>query len=142
MGDLGQPAQEYYDYDPAEIWGRGADGLFGEGLPPGPTVDPLTGYEVGAFYVDPNGNAMIMPVGGSMGPFPPGSTSPDTHTFYPNGSNYHRLNPFGHPNNPDPHGHGHLLGTGPFTKGQGPSIDTSGNIVDFWEAAAHWLIKK
>jgi hypothetical protein len=83
---------------------------------------------------------MIEPVGGHTGAAGPGGV--DTHTTYPNGSNYQRLNPQGHATDPTPHGHGHLLGTGPKMKGQGPSIDPMGNVVDFATAAAHWDINK
>ena len=83
---------------------------------------------------------MIEPKGGSTVPHPaPGG--PDTHTTYPNGSNYHRLNPNGHRNNPNPHGHGHLPGTGPGKSGQGPSIDPSGNQVPSNSGGAHWPAK-
>lgn len=91
--------------------------------------------------MDPNGNAMIEPAGGSTGAYPPGSGGADTHTYYPNGSNYQRLNPNGHPTNPTPHGHGHLPGTGPGKKGQGPSIDTTGKCVPFNSKGAHWTIR-
>jgi len=107
------------------------------GRTPGPTVDRATGREVGRIVGDSKGNNMIEPVGGSTKPGPnPG----DTHTTYPNGSNYQRLNPNGHPNNPVGHGHGHLEGTGPFTKGQGPSIDPQGNVVPSNSPDAHWPI--
>jgi len=35
-------------------------------------------------------------------PIHPWEGGRDTHTFYPNGSNYHDLNPNGRPNNPSP----------------------------------------
>jgi RHS repeat-associated protein len=105
---------------------------------PGPTRDPLTGEPVGRFSVDPRGNAMIEPVGGKT--VPAGSGGVDTHTLYPNQSNYQRLNPQGHGNNPTPHGHGHVQGTGPNMKGQGPSLDTSGNVVPWNSGEAHWPI--
>ena len=110
----------------------------GSGSAPEPTVDSNTGAKVGRFVVDPNGNTMIEPEGGSTVSAGPGGA--DTHTTYPNGSNYHRLNPRGHAANPTPHGHGHLQGTGPNRAGQGPSIDTSGNVVKPNSAAAHWPI--
>jgi len=106
------------------------------GRTPGPTLDPATGRPVGRFIVDPKGNAMIEPVGGSTVAAGPGGV--DTHTLYPNGSNYQRLNPQGHRTDPTPHGHGHLEGTGPFKDGQGPSIDPQGNVVRWDSAAAHW----
>ncbi|WP_299926908.1 SpvB/TcaC N-terminal domain-containing protein [uncultured Nocardioides sp.] len=107
------------------------------------TVDPRTGSEVGRFIVDPKGNTMIEPKGGSTTPYPPSNpNSPDTHTRYPNGSNYHRHNPQGHQNNPTPHGHGHLPGTGPGKKGQGKSIDPHGNPVDPNSKDAHWPIRR
>ncbi len=104
----------------------------------GKTIDPATGQEVGRFVVDPKGNAMIEPVGGST--VPAGRGGVDTHTLYPNGSNYQRLNPLGHGNNPT--AHGHLIGTGPGMKGQGPSIDVFGNSVPWNSADAHWSIYK
>ncbi len=106
---------------------------------PGQTVDPVTGAPVGRFVGDPAGNVMIEPAAGST---VPGRNPVDTHTLYPNGSNYQRLNPAGHPNNPTPHGHGHLPGTGPGMKGQGPSLDVNGNVVPWNSPAAHWPIEK
>ncbi len=53
---------------------------------PGKTIDPATGEEVGRFIVDPKGNTMIEPVGGST--VPAGKGGIDTHTLYSNGSNY------------------------------------------------------
>jgi RHS repeat-associated protein len=108
------------------------------GRVPGPTVDPATGQRVGRFVVDSKGNAMIEPAGGRT--VAAGRGGVDTHTLYPNGSNYQRLNPYGHPNNPTPHGHGHLPGTGPGMAGQGPSIDPHGNVVPWNSGAAHWPI--
>jgi len=108
--------------------------------PPTPTVDPRTGSEVGRFVVDPKGNVMIEPKGGSTIAHPrPGGS--DTHTLYPNGSNYQRLNPQGHDGRPKPHGHGHREGTGEGKRGQGDSIDIHGNAVPFNSDAAHWPIK-
>lgn len=111
----------------------------GAGKLPGPTVDKATGEEVGRFVVDSKGNTMIEPVGGST--VKAGKGGVDTHTLYPNGSNYQRLNPQGHGNNPTPHGHGHLQGSGPGMKGQGKSIDPSGNEVPWNSSDAHWPIK-
>ncbi|MCE7989395.1 MAG: hypothetical protein DYG89_50225 [Caldilinea sp. CFX5] len=105
---------------------------------PGPTIDERTGEEVGRFIVDPNGNTMIEPVGGKT--VAAGRGGVDTHTLYPNDSNYQRLNPLGHPNNPTPHAHGHLPGTGPGMRGQGPSLDPYGNVVPWASAGAHWPI--
>lgn len=108
--------------------------------PPGPTVDPRTGHEVGRFVVDPRGNVMIEPKGGRTTAFPqPGAV--DTHTLYPNGSNYQRLNPRGHAGNPTPHGHGHQEGTGGGRRGQGVSIDSSGQPVPSNSPEAHWPLK-
>jgi RHS repeat-associated protein len=106
---------------------------------PGTTLDAATGQPVGRFVVDRKGNTMIEPVGGRT--VSAGKGGVDTHTLYPNGSNYQRLNPQGHPGNPTPHGHGHLPGTGPGMKGQGPSIDPQGNIVPWNRADAHWPIQ-
>ena len=110
------------------------------GRQPGVTVDSRTGQEVGRFVSDGRGNVMIEPRGGST--VPAGRNGVDTHTLYPNGSNYQRLNPQGHPNQPIPvpHGHGHAPGTGPGRKGQGPSLDVNGNIVPFNSSEAHWPI--
>lgn len=105
-----------------------------------PTLDRNTGFEVGRFIADERGNVMIEPVGGST--VPAGKGGIDTHTLYPNGSNYQRLNPFGHPpKSTIPHGHGHLMGTGPGMRGQGSSIDVNGNVVPWNSADAHWNIK-
>jgi RHS repeat-associated protein len=107
---------------------------------PGATIDSATGREVGRFVVDPKGNIMIEPVGGST--VPAGKGGIDTHTLYPNGSNYQRLNPNGHTTNPTPHGHGHLQGFGPGMKGQGLSTDIFGNTVPWNSADAHWPISR
>ncbi|MFL9984062.1 RHS repeat-associated core domain-containing protein [Paraburkholderia sediminicola] len=96
------------------------------------------GTQVGRIIADSKGNAMIEPVGGST--VAAGKGGVDTHTLYPNGSNYQRLNPQGHANNPTPHGHGHAVGTGPGMKGQGPSLDVNGNVVPWNSPAAHWPI--
>jgi len=116
---------------------REARGLQG---PPGPAVDKATGQTVGRVVVDSNGNAMIEPAGGKT--VPAGKGGVDTHTLNPNGSNYQRLNPQGHGNNPTPHGHGHLRGSGPGKAGQGPSTDPKGNVVPANSPAAHWPIKE
>lgn len=66
----------------------------------------------------------------------------DTHTTYPNGSNYQRLNPNGHPlKSTASHGHGHQMGTGPGMKGQGHSIDVHGKVVPWNSNTAHWSVK-
>lgn len=108
---------------------------------PGPVTDPATGSTIGRFIVDRRGNTMIEPVGGRTIPFGRGGTS--THTTYPNGSNYHRLDPLGHRGNPSPHGHGHLQGTGPgpHPPQQGPSIDAFGIAVSSSSRGAHWVFK-
>lgn len=112
--------------------------LKGRGRVAGPVFDKATGHEVGRFVVDSKGNAMIEPIGGRT--VPAGKGGVDTHTLYPNGSNYHRLNPQGHSNNSTPHGHGHLLGTGAGIKGQGASTDSHGNVVPRNSSDAHWPI--
>jgi len=97
------------------------------------------GVPIGRFITDSNGNVMLEPVGGSTGPYPPHRlNSPDTHTYYPNGSNYMRNNPQGHGPNTTPHGHGHLPGTGTGRSGQGSSTDIFGNPVPSNSSAAHW----
>ncbi|KKQ49983.1 MAG: RHS repeat-associated core domain protein [candidate division TM6 bacterium GW2011_GWF2_38_10] len=104
-----------------------------------PIIDKNTGKEIGRFIVDNKGNIMVEPIGGKT--IPAGKNGIDTHTTYPNGSNYQRLNPHGHPPKSDlPHGHAHLEGTGPGKKGQGPSINTKGNIVPNNSSEAHWPI--
>jgi RHS repeat-associated protein len=102
-------------------------------------VDSATGHEVGRFIVDKRGNAMIEPLGGKT--VAAGKGGGDTHTLYPNGSNYQRLNPQGHANNSTPHGHGHRQGTGAGKSGQGQSIDPKGSSVPSNSADAHWTIK-
>lgn len=70
-------------------------------------------------------------MGGTTGPYPPSRpNSPDTHTFYGNGSNVYRLNPHGHANDSTPHAHAHQPGSGTGRNGQGASLDTDGNIVN------------
>lgn len=97
------------------------------------------GVQVGRFIGDQNGNMMIEPAGGSTVPY--GRGGQDTHTLYPNGSNYMRLNPAGHGSaNPTPHGHGHLPGAGVGRGGQGSSLDVLGNVVSPSSPAAHWPI--
>ena len=73
-------------------------------------TDPLTGTEVGRFIADDHGNIMIEPVGGTT--IAAGNNGVDTHTLYPNGSNYQRYNPVGHGTNTIPHAHAHLRGIG------------------------------
>jgi RHS repeat-associated protein len=111
----------------------------GGGSSSGRAVDQATNQPIGRIVVDSKGNAMIEPVGGRT--VPAGKGGVDTHTLYPNGSNYQRLNPQGHANNPMPHGHGHLQGTGPGIRGQGPSIDPRGNVVPRNSPDAHWPIR-
>jgi RHS repeat-associated protein len=96
------------------------------------------GVSIGRFIAGQNGNVMLEPAGGSTVPY--GRLGVDTHTLFPNGSNFQRLNPNGHPNNPTPHGHGHLMGTGPGRAGQGSSVDVNGNVVPANSGAAHWPI--
>jgi len=92
------------------------------------------GVPVGRFMCDMRGNVLIEPVGGSTRP------NGTPHTRYPNGSTYMRLDAAGHPNNPTPHGHGHLPGTGVGMSNQGPSTDIFGNVVPNNTAEAHWPI--
>ncbi|KSV89753.1 hypothetical protein [Sinorhizobium sp. GL28] len=91
-------------------------------------IDPRTGWPIQRFIGDSRGNLMFEPLGGST---LPGRNPVDTHTLYPNGSNYQRLNPQGHGRNTTPHGHGHLPGTGPDRTGQGLSLDIWGNVVPY-----------
>jgi len=106
------------------------------GKSPGPTVDPATGQQVQRFIVDPKGNTMIEPAGGTTKPW--GRGGADTHTTYPNGSPYQRLD-YSHG---DPHGHGQLPGTGPGKAGTGPSLNPSGNVVPNTSPEAHWPVKQ
>ncbi len=101
-------------------------------------IDQRTGWPIQRFIGDNRGNIMFEPLGGST---VAGRNPVDTHTLYPNGSNYHRLNPQGHGNNATPHGHGHLPGTGPDRTGQGPSLDIWGNIVPNKSPDAHWPMR-
>jgi len=94
------------------------------------------GVPIGRFIASQSSNVMLEPVGGSTVPY--GRLGVDTHTLFSNGSNFQRLNPNGHPNNPTPHGHGHQMGTGPGRAGQGPSVDVNGNVVPANSGAAHW----
>ena len=98
------------------------------------------GVPVGRFISDQRGNIMVEPLGGRT--TTSRETGVDTHTLYPNGSNYMRLNPLGHGPNGTPHGHGHKLGPGPNPnlKGQGPSLDVHGNVVPWNSPQAHWPI--
>ena len=105
-------------------------------LPSPPTIDQRTGWPVGRFINDGKGNTMIEPKGGQT--IPAGRNGVDTHTTYPNRSNYQRYNPQGHANNPTPHGHGHAEGSGPGRKGQGPPLDIHGNKVPSNSPDAHW----
>lgn len=82
---------------------------------------------------------MIEPRGGRTRDQPEFSGHPDTHTVYPNGSNYMRNNPVGHGRDPAPHGHAHMGGPGTGRGGQGPSVDIFGNEVHPNSPAAHWL---
>lgn len=129
-----------------QLWNlrfRGANSCPIRGRSAGPTIDPRTGLQVGRFIGDANGNVMIEPTGGQTVPAGPtlrGGFRPDTHTTYPNGSTYQRLNPIGHNNNPSPHAHGHAQGAGPGMRGQGPSLDVHGNIVPSNSQEAHWPI--
>lgn len=106
------------------------------------TIDPITGQPVERFITDSRGNTMAEPIGGSTGAYPPSRpNSPDTHTFYQNGSNAYRLNPKGHKSSTTPHAHAHLPGSGPHETGQGPSLDAEGKIVNWNSKAAHLSIK-
>ncbi|WP_085907067.1 RHS repeat domain-containing protein [Kiloniella majae] len=120
----------------------GALGAAAARTPPKQVKDPVTGTPVGRVVVDSKGNAMVEPVGGSVvggGPTLKGGVRQDTHTTYPNGSTFQRLNANGHGDkNPTPHGHGHGLGTGPGRKGQGPALDIDGNQVPNNSPDAHW----
>jgi len=96
------------------------------------------GVTAGRFIADQRGNVMLEPLGGSTVSY--GRSGVDTHTLFPNGSNFQRLNPNGHPRDSTPHGHGHLMGSGPGRGGQGASLDVYGNVVPANSGAAHWPI--
>jgi len=86
---------------------------------------------------------MIEPVGGNTigaGRTLSGGVRQDTHTTYPNGSNYQRLNEAGHGRGSGPHGHGHGQGTGPGMRGQGPALNTAGDMVPRNSPEAHWPV--
>ncbi|HEV7321558.1 MAG TPA: hypothetical protein VGO04_23380 [Ensifer sp.] len=109
-----------------------------EELQRAPVIDRNTGWPIQRYIGDSRGNNMIEPLGGRT---VPGKNPVDTHTLYPNGSNYHRLNPQGHGSRKTPHAHGHLEGSGPYTSGQGPSLDVLGNIVPWNSPDAHWPMR-
>lgn len=62
----------------------------------------------------PAGLRLVFPVHpiGRTSSYPPNTSSRDTHTYYPNCSNYMRLNPVGGHggSNKNAHGHGHAKG--------------------------------
>jgi hypothetical protein len=103
-------------------------------------VDRNTGCEVGRYLGQENGPPMIERRGGSAGLIHLINLIPDTHTYYPNGSNYQRLDPLGHGPGSPPHCDGHQ-GSGPGKKGQGPSIDPHGNVVPWNSPGAHLPIR-
>jgi len=117
-----------------------AIGPVGGAQPPPPTINitipsNVPGvWTVVAMVRSPNGWVpLYAPPGGSAG-----MVRGDVHSYYPNNSNAMRINPNGHPNNPTPHAHLHLPGTGPFTRGQGPSLSPTGAIVPWNSPLAHW----
>jgi RHS repeat-associated protein len=118
------------------VAGEGGKVPRARGRGPGETIDPVTGRPVGRFVGTPGGPPMIEPKGGNT--IPAGRSGGDTHTTYPNGSNYQRWNPDGHGGKQGPHGHGHGEGGGPGRKGQGPSLDRNGNEVPPNSPDAHW----
>jgi RHS repeat-associated protein len=101
-------------------------------------IKDRAGNDIGRFIADTRGNVMLEPAGGKT--VSAGRSGIDTHTLYPNGSNYQRLNPRGHGPNGTPHAHGHAPGTGPGMRGQGPSLDVDGNVVPWNSPDAHWPI--
>ncbi len=104
------------------------------GRAPGPTVDPRTGQPVGQFIVDPKGNTLIQPAGGTtkgnaLGTF--------VETRFPNRSPAQQLHG-PHRNYPESHGHG--FKPGPGVNERGPSLDPLGNEVPYDSRAAHWPV--
>jgi RHS repeat-associated protein len=93
----------------------------------------------GRYIADTRGNVMFEPTGGSTVQASR-TNSVDTHTTYPNGSTFQRLNPRGHKTDPTPHGHAHAPGTGPGMRGQGASLDVQGNQVPSKSPEAHFPI--
>lgn len=109
------------------------------GLLPGRAA-AISPPEPGRFIVDPRGNVLIEPKGGStygniQGTF--------VETRYPNGSSAYQLHE-AHPKRGvyEPHGHHRGPGKGPEEQHWGPSLDKDGHIVPYNSAAAHWDVKK
>jgi RHS repeat-associated protein len=88
------------------------------------------------FVVDPKGNTLIEPAGGttvgnSQGTF--------VETRFRNGSPAQQLHG-PHKNYPQSHGHG--FKPGPGMNQRGPSLDPTGNVVPFDSIDAHWPVNK
>jgi hypothetical protein len=96
------------------------------------------GDTAGRFIADARGNVMFEPTGGST--VAAGRNNVDTHTTYPNGSTFQRLNPQGHGRDKTPHGHAHAPGSGFGKEMQGRSLNAQGKEVPFNSPAAHFPI--
>ena len=96
--------------------------------------------EAGRFIVDPKGNVVIEPVGGTTGGNAKGSF---TITRYPNGSPAYEVHE-GHPKTKatEAHGHWSAPGTGPDRKQWGTRLDINGRPVPNESPAAHWKVNK
>jgi RHS repeat-associated protein len=111
---------------------------------PGPTIWPPNGQEVGRFIVDPKGNGLVEPKGGTTSAAGRGGDS--THTYYKSGRVCCRLDGKGHGPNGSPHAHAHedapptSLGNRRFPM-QGDALDTSGRPVPYNSGPAHWPVK-
>lgn len=107
------------------------------GLLPGRPA-PVQPPEPGRFIVDPKGNVLIEPKGGSTHGSLDGTFS---ETRYANGSVAYQVHgPHLKRNVKEPHGH--HLEQAVDAKTEGASLDTVGNRVHFKSPEAHWEIKK
>ncbi|MGC4047567.1 MAG: hypothetical protein QM758_27550 [Armatimonas sp.] len=104
--------------------------------PPEPVKPP----EAGRFIVDPKGNVVIEPRGGTTGGNAQGSF---TITRYSNGSPAYEVHE-GHPKThaKEPHGHWSAPGAGPERKQWGSRLDIHGQPVPTESPAAHWKVHK
>lgn len=110
-----------------------------KGLLSGPP-EPIRPPEAGRFIVDPKGNVLIEPKGGSTRG---NSRGTFVETRYPNNSPAYQLHE-GHENTlaTEPHGHRKTIGVGPKKGQEGQSLDPSGRLVPRDSTEAHWEIKR